>query len=114
MANETELAPPPLSGIMAFRGVHVLGTIRYEEGRARLTASHYASCLVAGQNPLWAVWAASGKFLRFYGSKQAIADNYKKLVWRRKMAEWSLMNVSDLTPAKRRAALNQRYGSNEN
>lgn len=97
---------------MAFRGIHVLGTMRYnEEGRAQLRASHYASCLVYGANPLWGVWNGAGKFLRFYSFKAEIAAAYPKLVWRRKMATWSLLAVDDLSVEKRRATLAERYNS---
>ena len=103
--------PPNLGDVIAYRGVYVLGTAKFNEdtGRNKLVASHYCSCLVFGKNPLWAVWTANGKFLRFYGAKSAIALAYPKLIWRRRMAEWSLLAVNDLRPVQRRAVLQDRY-----
>lgn len=103
--------PPQLNDVMSYRGIHVLGTIRYDEGRAQLTASHYASCLVQGANPLWGVWTAGGTFLRFYSFKSDIEAAYPKLVWRRRMASWSLLAVDDLKPEKRKASLADRYNA---
>jgi hypothetical protein len=116
MARKTAqlgLEPPPLEGVLAFRGVHVIGTVRYtEEGRSQLVAAYYASCLIGGPNPVWGVWhAASGKFWRFYAFKQDIRDAMPKFVWRRKMAEWDLKAISDLPVAKRRAMLRDRYNA---
>lgn len=110
---ELEFQPPNLHDVIAYRGVYVLGTTRVskEDKRPRLTASHYCSCLVFGKNPMWAVWTAAGKFLRFYNFKSQIADAYPKLVWRRKMAQWSLIAVDDLRPPARRALLADRYKS---
>jgi hypothetical protein len=112
MTDQPNFAPPSLSDVMGFRGVHVLGTMRYDEdGRAQLTASHYASCLVFGPRPLWGVWTAAGKFLRFYAFKEEIAKAYPKLIWRRRMASWQLLAVDDLKADARRRFLGDKYKS---
>lgn len=109
--NVVTFKAPALNDVMAFRGVHVLGTMRYPDdgGKATLAASHYASCLVFGKNPLWGVWTAAGKFLRFYSFKSEIAHAYPKLIWRRKIASWALMAVDDLQPDARRKFLGDKY-----
>lgn len=109
--NVIPFAPPALSDVLAYRGIHVIGTVRFnkELDKNVLTASHYASCLVFGKNPLWGVWAANGKFLRFYGHKTEIMEAYPKRVWRRKMASWHLLAVDDLPADKRRAVLREKY-----
>lgn len=112
MSDTTQFAPPSLSDVMGFRGVHILGTMRYgDDGKAVLTASHYASCLVFGPRPLWGVWTAAGKFLRFYAFKEEIANAYPKLIWRRRMASWQLMAIDDLKPDARRRFLGDKYKS---
>lgn len=104
--------PPNLGDVIAYRGVYVLGTTRpNEQGRPVLIASHYASCLVFGQYPLWGVWFSSGKFARFYSFRSEIEAAYPRLIWRRRMAEWSLLVVNDLKPDQRRATLGERYGT---
>ena len=110
---QIEFQPPNLGDVIAYRGVHVLGTIRLdaETGKNKLVASHYCSCLVFGKSPLWAVWLASGKFQRFYTFKSQIADAYPKLVWRRVMASWSLMAVDDLKPAARKRTLADKFNA---
>lgn len=105
-----DFEPPKLNDVMAYRGVHVLGTVRTnQEGRQVLTASHYCSCLVGGKSPLWGVWNARGKFERFFNFKSDIAHCYPHLVWRRKMAQWSLAVIDDLKVEARRRALAERY-----
>lgn len=109
MPMEVDFEPPKLGEVMAYRGVYVLGTVREADGKSRLTASHYCSCLVFGRSPVWGVWTAAGKFQRFYGFKGEIAEAYPHLTWRRKMAQWSLMAVDDLKPDARRRVLAERY-----
>jgi hypothetical protein len=110
---ELEFQVPNLGDVIAYRGVYVLGTARPnpETGRLKLVASHYASCLVFGKSPLWAVWTATGKFQRFYTFKSDIQRAYPRLVWRRKMASWSLMTVDDLKPAARKLSLADRFNA---
>lgn len=111
--NVVPFAPPPLHDVMGFRGVHVLGDLRItEEGRAQLIARYYCSCLVQGRSPVWALYRASnGNFVRFYGYRTEIERAYPKLVWRRKMASWSLLAVDDLKPEARRRFLADKYQS---
>lgn len=101
---------PNLHDIMAYRGIHALCSVSKDN---KLTATHYACCLVGGNHPVWAVWTVRGKFLRFYTYKSDIEKAYPNLVWRRKMASWSLRDVSDHTPEQRRAELEKAYGSGE-
>jgi len=110
-SNVIPFAPPALSDVMAFRGLYALASTRSdkESGKTLLTTTHFASCLVFGPSPLWGVWTVQGKFLRFYGFRHEIAAAYPRLVWRRRMASWSLMAVDDLRPAARRVVLSERY-----
>lgn len=110
---DIEFQAPNLGDVIAYRGVYVLGTAKPnpETGKNKLVASHYCSCLVFGKSPLWAVWTAGGKFLRFYTFKGDIALAYPKLIWRRRMAEWSLLAVNDLRPHARRAVLQDKFKS---
>jgi hypothetical protein len=111
--TDIEFVTPNLGDVIAYRGVYVLGTTRLnpDTGRMKLVASHYASCLVFGKSPLWAVWTAGGKFLRFYSFRSDIARAYPRLIWRRRMASWSLMAVDDLKPAARKASLADRFNA---
>jgi len=83
---------PKIKDILAYRGVHVLNDVG---GNGLLKASHYAICLVFGKEPVWGVWTVAGKFLRFYGSRQDIAEAYPHKSWRRKMASWNFGDISD-------------------
>ena len=91
---------PPLGAIMAYRGVYALSTITTE---GRLRATHYATCLVGGRDPMWGVWTVNGVFQRFFGSRDQIARSYPKLTWRRKNATWHMVEVNDMdAKAKKR------------
>jgi hypothetical protein len=96
-----------LAGLLAYKGVHALCTVTKEK---TLRATHYAACLTYGQNPIWVVYTAAGKFVRFAGSRQQIEEAYPHLTWRRKMATWALHDVEDKSLEERRREISQRYG----
>lgn len=104
MSNEIEV--PPLGAIMAYRGVHALCTVA-ETGM--LKATHYATCLIGGRDPMWGVWNVNGTFQRFFGSKAQIAEAYKNLTWRRKNATWSLVDIHTKDVKVRREELRKLY-----
>lgn len=99
---------PELDPILAYKGVYALCTTD-KSGRL-LKATHYASVLVGGSSPLWGVWTVRGKFLRFYSFRSQIESTYPKLVWRRKMATYSLIDITDKSVESRRAELETVYG----
>jgi len=98
---------PQLDPFLTYKGVYALCTTR-KDGSV-LKATHYACCLVQGVRPVWGVWTVQGKFLRFYPYKHSIAEAYPKLVWRRKMATWSLTDITDKSLETRRDELSKLY-----
>jgi hypothetical protein len=100
-----------LDELMSYRGVHVLGDVRNddESGKFVLMAKYFASCLVAGPDPMWGLWTADGNFKRFYNFKRDIIDSYPKLIWRRKMCAWNIFEVADYPTKVRRERLKIRY-----
>lgn len=98
---------PDLDPILAYKGVWALCTVNQKT--EELKATHYASCLIAGSYPVWGVWTVLGKFLRFHGSRTDIEEAYPRLVWRRKMATWSLHDITDKSVATRRHELGAVY-----
>jgi len=98
---------PELGPILAYKGVWALCTTN-KDGDA-LKATHYASCLISGNRPIWGVWTVAWKFLRFYGSRLDIEEAYPRLVWRRKMATYLLQDITDKSVAARRSELAQVY-----
>jgi hypothetical protein len=102
-----DFTPPPLDPILAYRGVHVLCTTD-KTGRV-LKARYYCSCLVMGRNPIWGMWLVGGRFLRFYGSRQEIEADYSRLVWRRKMARFTLESLRNHSLAQRKEQLRDEY-----
>ena len=106
--DSEEFTPPPLDPILAYRGVWVLCTTN-KHGTV-LKATHYASCLVMGRAPLWGIWSVGGRFLRFYGARTEIEADYSRLVWRRKMARFTLESLRNHSLALRRAQLKDAYG----
>lgn len=101
-----------LEHVLSYKSVYALTTVVAKKGsdRDRLKATHYAVCLVNGRVPLWGVWTVGGRFQRFFKSRQEIADEYPKLVWRRKMASWNLRDVADKTVELRVEELEDFYG----
>lgn len=93
---------PSLGSILAYRGVHALCTLNKD---GSLHATHYATCLVGGREPMWGVWTVNGVFQRFFGSKQQIAFAYPRLTWRRKNATWNLISVNDMDAKAKREEL---------
>ena len=98
-----------LDGILAYKGVYVLSTIN--ERTKMLKGTHYACCLISGPSPVWGVWSISGRFIRFAASRHQIEEAYPKLVWRRKMASWTLRDVEDHTVKARITELEETFGS---
>jgi hypothetical protein len=89
---------------LVYRGLHVLCTVNKE---MKLTATHYAMCLVGGVSPMWGVWTVNNKFLRFFSRKTEIEDQYPSRVWRRVMAQWSMHDITDYPVAKRREMMQE-------
>lgn len=84
---------PPLDAVLAFKGVWALSLIN-DNGHA-YKATHYATVLVYGRYPLWAVWTVQGRFVRFAASRKQIEDDYPHLTWMRKMARWQMFAIDD-------------------
>jgi len=105
--------PRDLRDMLAYRGMWVLATTRFDKARNReiLTASHLAMCIAWGNHPLWLVTTARGRFVRLAGSKQQIIDAYPNLVWRRKMAEWSFKGINDVPAPMRKRLIAERFGT---
>lgn len=101
------IGTPDLSEVRTYKGVHALCTVK---ANGDLKATHFASLLIGGSRPTWGIWNANGKFLRYSGSKQQIADSYPKLVWRRVMATWGCIDPQHKTVATRRIELIGLYG----
>ena len=99
-----------LAGILAYRNVYALSTIG---GNGKLKCTHYACCLSYGSEPIWGVWTVKGQFLRFYGRKSQIKEDYSSLVWRVRAASWTLKRITDEDPAHRSAAMVQHYTSDK-
>ena len=51
--------------------------------------SHFAFPIVGGREPLWQVFTAQGRFVRYATSRAMVEARYPPLVWRRWMVEWS-------------------------
>ena len=105
--DSEDFTPPPLDPILAYRGVHVLCTTN-KHGNV-LKANYYCSCLVMGRNPIWGMWTVGGRFLRFYGSRSEIEADYSRLVWRRKMARFTLESLRNHSLSLRREQLKDEY-----
>jgi hypothetical protein len=103
--------PNDLRDMLAFRGVWILATTRFDKARNRdiLTASHLAMCVAGGRNPLWLVTNAKGRFVRFFNHRSEIANAYPDLVWRRKMAEWHFGRINDLPAPVRKRMLAEKF-----
>ncbi len=99
---------PELNEIMTYKSVYALCTVN-RIGQV-LKATHFCCVLIGGSRPLWGVWLSSGKHLRFASSRLQIAEAYPKLVWRRKMATWTLADMTDKSVESRRHELADRYG----
>lgn len=98
---------PPLAGFMAFKGVYALCDIRAD---FTLKVTHYTCCVEQGPNPMWAIWTANGKFLRFLGRRSQVQEAYPNKAWKRMMASWRLSEMVDyMNPAERRDVLVKAY-----
>jgi len=102
-----DFAAPPLDPILAYRGVWILASTT-KTGQL-LKGRYFASCLVMGRQPIWGVWHVGGKFARFYGSRTEIEADYSRLVWRRKMAQFTVKSLRHHSLAQRREQLGDAY-----
>jgi len=95
--------------ILSFKTIHVLNDVLKS---GKLKATHYCTPLVAGRNPMWAVWTIRGKFLRYSSSRDQIKEAYPDKAWTKTMAAWALGSVdSRFTDiAKRVAAIEEHFG----
>ncbi len=93
-------APPPLDPILNYKGVWLLCSVN--KFGDLLKGRYYCSCLISGSTPLWGLWTVGGRFVRFYGGRKEIASDYSQLVWRRKMAKFTLESLKEHTLAERR------------
>jgi hypothetical protein len=103
--SKFEIDPRMLLEVLAYKGMHVLVDVIEKPGVRRLRATHVCCCLVAGRNPMWAVWTAKGKFQRFYGSREEIKEAYPKQAWRKMMATWKFREIAEDDVEKRRSKL---------
>lgn len=102
-----EFRVPPLGAMMAYRGVHALSDLNPTTGWLR--ATHYATCLVGGREPMWGVWSVNGVFQRFFGSKAQIADAYKRKTWRLRSATWNLVDIHNKDASAKRSDMREIY-----
>lgn len=103
---DSDIVAPPIGSIMAFRGVHALADLTME---GRLRATHYATCLIGGREPMWGVWLVSGKFQQFFGSKEQIKTHYPRKVWRAISATWNLIDVHRMAADEKRQEMQRLY-----
>jgi len=106
MIDRDNFEVPPLGSIMAFRGVHALADVN-ETGMLR--ATHYATCLIGGREPMWGVWSVNGVFQRFFGAKSQIAAAYPKKTWRLRSATWNLISVHNMIAKEKRVEARKMY-----
>lgn len=102
-----EFRVPPLGAMMAYRGVHALSDLNPKTGRLR--ATHYATCLVGGRDPMWGVWTVHGVFLRFFGSKEQIREAYPRKTWRLRSATWNLVDIHNKDAEAKRKDMREIY-----
>lgn len=99
----TAHTPPPattrelLQELATFRTIYALCDLRRtDDGGEILNASHYAICLTAGNQPLWAVLSArTGRIDRWAGSRAQIEEAFPRKSWRKKTSTWSLDAVGE-------------------
>lgn len=104
--QEDEFRIPPLGAMMAYRGVHALADVNQQ---GWLRATHYATCLVGGREPLWGVWTVHGVFQRFFGAKASIVDAYPKKAWRLRSATWHMVDLHHKDAAAKRSDMRQIF-----
>lgn len=101
-----EFNVPPLGAMMAYRGVHALADTN---AQGWLRATHYATCLVGGREPMWGVWTVNGVFQRFFGAKSQIAQAYPRKAWRLRSATWNLIDIHGKDAAAKRSDMKEIY-----
>lgn len=97
---------PPLGSVMAFRGVHALSEIA---PTGYLRATHYATCLIGGREPMWGVWSVNGVFQRFFGSRAQVVEAYPRKIWRMRSATWNLVDLHKMDAAEKKKAMREIY-----
>lgn len=97
---------PPLGSVMAFRGVHALSEIAPS---GFLRATHYATCLIGGREPMWGVWSVNGVFQRFFGSKEQVREGYPNKVWRMRSATWNLIDLHNKDAQEKKKEMREIY-----
>lgn len=101
-----EFQVPPLGAMLAYRGVHALADLNKD---GWLKATHYATCLVGGRDPMWGVWTVGGVFQRFFGQKAQIAEAYPRKTWRLRAATWHLVDIHGKDAAAKRSDMRQIF-----
>jgi len=91
----------------AYHGIWALSTTGKD---GQLKCSHIAYPVVFGSHPLWVIATVGGKFLRYADNKEAIARLYPRLVWRRWMVRWQMLDNVNHSIAKRREEVATTYG----
>lgn len=82
--------PSIIEGLLAFKTIHVLNDVRKNN---TLKATHFCCPVVGGSNPLWIVWTATGKFVRYASSRRQIEEAYPNKAWKTTMASWALTDA---------------------
>lgn len=102
-----EFRVPPLGAMMAYRGVWALSELNPKTGWLR--ATHYATCLIGGPQPMWGVWSVNGVFQRFFGAKSQIVEAYPRKAWRLRSATWNLIDIHKMDAAEKRTQMREIY-----
>lgn len=93
----------PTPNITAFKTIYILND-RGHAGAA-LRPTHYCCCLIAGRDPMWALWTVRGTFLRYAGSRQMLIEAYPEKAWSRITAAWTMTNDDNFADIGKRIAM---------
>jgi hypothetical protein len=113
IVDNSKPAEQPLIGfqdLMVYKGVWALCSL--DRKKQLLKATHCAMCLIQGPSPMWGVWLIKPnglKFQRFAFNRADIEKAYPKLVWRRKMSPFNMIEMADVSLEQRRRELMQKY-----
>ena len=91
----------------AYKGVWALSTV--DKG-GMLKATHMCYPIVYGREPIWIVATIDGKFVRYAGSRGGIERLYPKLVWRRWMVRWKMLDAVNHPTKVRKDEAAETYG----
>lgn len=89
---------------MGFRSIWTLNDVtkeKAENGRPVLKVRYYAYIIAHGRYPVWAIYTAEGKFVRYASSKTMVEQAYPKLAMRRVMAGWAMTSLENHSIDKR-------------